>query len=185
MNRMTTPTGRCRFSGPAAADRFWLQQQHLNGTIADRMLEYQQTMDIAATPQRVWEALIRPADVVQYHLCPLAIIELRPAGRIVYGSDAQPLISGTIIDVVPGRSLVHSFSFDPETHEGTAFEGKSRVDYTITAVANGCRLILTHDQFGSDNQSFINISNGWPMILDRLKTFLETEHPEIPAVQNS
>ena len=51
-------------------------------------------------------------------------------------------------------------------------EGTSRVTYEITPVGDSCQLVLTHDQLreGCHEEVF----GGWPMILSRLKTWLET-----------
>jgi hypothetical protein len=40
-----------------------------------------------------------------------------------------------------------------------------------------CVLYLTHSGFQSKNQTFTDITGGWPVILSSLKTLLETGKP--------
>lgn len=135
---------------------------------------FRQTMFIAAPAARVWGALVTPNEVVQYHLCPLQALEPRVAGRIVYGTDGRPLITGSIIEFAPERRLVHTFQFDDTTVKGDA---ESRVTYAITPMGTMCQLTLTHEGFDSDNQTYANVAEGWPTILSGLKTLVETGKP--------
>lgn len=36
------------------------------------------------------------------------------------------------------------------------------------------KLTVTHDGFASDSKVFASISNGWPLVLSNLKSYLET-----------
>jgi uncharacterized protein YndB with AHSA1/START domain len=138
---------------------------------------YQQTVFIAAPALRAWAALIAPSDVAQYHLCPLETIELRPGGRIVYGSGGQPFITGVITEVVPERRLTHTFRFTADTHPNVEQDAESRVTYALVPMGEMCQLTLTHDGFGSDDRTLANVTGGWPTILSGLKTLLETGKP--------
>jgi uncharacterized protein YndB with AHSA1/START domain len=139
--------------------------------------EFRQTLFIAAPADRVWAAIVTPADVKQYYLCPLETIELKSGGRIVYGSDGQTLISGTVLQATPGYRLVHTFRFAPDTHASTDKDAESRVTYAIKPMGAICELTLTHDEFGSDNRTYANVTGGWPSILSGLKTYVETGKP--------
>jgi len=135
---------------------------------------FRQTLFIATPAARVWNALITPAEVARYHLCPLQRLDLRPGGEIIYGVGDQRFIFGTVTNVVPERQLTHTFRFDAATHDGTHADAESRVSYTIVPMGAMCQLTLTHDQFGSDDQTYANITGGWPSILSGLKTWVET-----------
>lgn len=87
----------------------------------------------------------------------------------------QSLISGKILQSVPGEVLQHSFRFDSETHRGVSKDG-SRVTYRITTNRDETTLTLTHDQFGDDMQTYENVKYGWPIILQGLKHRLEQGH---------
>ena len=50
----------------------------------------------------------------------------------------------------------------------------SRVTYEIKAMGEMCELTLTHDQFGGETPTYRDVCGGWPVILNGLKTLLET-----------
>ena len=136
------------------------------------------TLFIAAPAARVWSAIITPADVVKYHLCPLASVDLRVGGSLVYGIDGQAFITGAIIESIPGQRLVHTFRFTPDTHGQVSATHESHVAYAIKPMGAMCQLTLTHDRFDpADVQSHANATGGWPTILSGLKTWLETGRP--------
>jgi len=145
-------------------------------------LVFQQKVMINAPASRIWRAITTPAEVAAYYLCPLETIELRSGGRIIYASGETRFISGTVMEVVPERRLVHTFRFDVATHKGIENDAESRVTYAIEPTETGCELALTHDDFGSDNQTHINVSGGWPMILGGLKRYLENEPATKPHI---
>ena len=129
------------------------------------------TLFIAKPAQEVWNALTENKTIDQYHLAPLHTLELKEGGRISYGADAE-MITGTILELRPPENLVHTFRFagseDPET----------RVSYRIEAVGEGmCSLEISHTGFRAEDQSFADVTGGWPVIASSLKTLLETGHP--------
>src|SRR5690606_21193287 len=88
-------------------------------------------------------------------------------GRISYGGDAE-LISGTITEFDAPKTLVHTFGFsgsnDPET----------RVAYEIKPIGDlMCSLTISHTGFQAEDQTFADITGGWPVIASSLKTLLE------------
>lgn len=135
-------------------------------------ISFTRTVETCATPSQVWQGLIDPAKVAAYHLAPLKEIELREGGRIVYGTEDADLIVGQITRLEPNRRLEHTFRF--QLHEvGIEEEPETLVSYLIEENPNGSTLTLTHSGFPGENQTFANISGGWPHILDGLKAFLE------------
>ena len=128
---------------------------------------------LAASPAAIWQALIDPAQVVEYHLAPLTVLDLRSGGEITYGTEEGAMITGQILDFVPGQQLVHTFRFSAAL-EGTGNDPETTVSYLIEADADGAILTLTHTGFPKQNQTYVNISGGWPHILDALKAFVET-----------
>ncbi|HWL53015.1 MAG TPA: SRPBCC domain-containing protein [Chthoniobacteraceae bacterium] len=135
-------------------------------------LEFTAIRSIAATPAEVWQAITDPAQVSQYHLAPLRTMELHPGGKVRYGTDEQEMISGKVLEVVPERKLVHTFRFAP-TLEGTRDDPESTVSYHLEAGDGETRLLLVHSGFPEENQTYANISGGWPHLLDALKAFVE------------
>jgi len=104
----------------------------------------------------------------QFYMAPVHTLELKKGGKISYGSEAE-VITGTISVLEAPKTLVHSFKFagsdDPET----------LVAYEIEAIGElMCSLTISHTGFRAEDQTFANITGGWPVIASSLKTLLET-----------
>jgi uncharacterized protein YndB with AHSA1/START domain len=132
--------------------------------------EFHYTIFIATPATDVWRALTEKKMMDRYHMVPVHSLELRKGGKISYGGDAE-LILGHIIEFNPPKTLVHTFKFagsdDPET----------RVAYEITPAGNSmCSLKISHTGFQAEDQTFADITGGWPAIASSLKTLLETGH---------
>lgn len=135
--------------------------------------DFTKTVEIKASPAAVWDAIVNPATVGKYHLAPLKAIELHAGGRIVYGTANEDLISGMVAELEEGVLLRHTFYFRPASHAGTGSDPETMVRYEIAEVPGGVRLTLTHSGFVEENQTYANISGGWPFILDGLKEVVE------------
>jgi uncharacterized protein YndB with AHSA1/START domain len=83
---------------------------------------------------------------------------------------AGVLIAGENLEIDPPRRLVQSYRV--VWGEDIVAEGTSRVTWEIEPVGDSCRLTVTHDQLREDADA--HLYGGWPMILSRLKTWLET-----------
>ncbi|MEM6280034.1 MAG: SRPBCC domain-containing protein [Verrucomicrobiota bacterium] len=126
-------------------------------------------------PEFVWNALVQPEIVADYHFAPLLEIDLREGGAIRYGSEDAVLISGRILEFISGNSLSHTFQFGTESHSGTETDEETIVAYELEAESEGTLLRLTHSGFASENQTYANVIGGWPHILANMRQLLETE----------
>ena len=129
---------------------------------------FERVIFIGVPAAKVWSAITKPEIVNQYYLAPLAKLELKAGGKIYYGSEAEHLIEGEVLEVVDGLKLVHSFKFPQSTDPTT------RVTYEIQPMGEMCALTLRHDQFPTANQTYSDVNGGWDVILSSLKTLLET-----------
>lgn len=130
--------------------------------------EFHYTILIAKPAAKVWSALTEKKTIDQYYMAPLHALELKKGGRISYGGETE-LIIGTITELEAPKSLVHTFKFagseDPET----------RVAYEIKPIGDAmCSLTISHTGFQAEDQTFADITGGWPVIASSLKTVLET-----------
>jgi len=130
--------------------------------------EFHYTIFIAKPATDVWGALTEKKTVAQYYLAPLHTLELKKGGKISYGGETE-LIVGQILEIDPPKTLVHTFKFagseDPET----------RVAYEIKPIGDAmCSLTISHTGFEKQDQTFADITGGWPVIASSLKTVLET-----------
>ncbi|MES2660266.1 MAG: SRPBCC domain-containing protein [Verrucomicrobiota bacterium] len=135
-------------------------------------LVFEYTIFIANPSKDVWNALIQKELVDRYFLAPLVTLELEKGGKIAYGTMDSELISGTITEIDEPQKLAHTFHFAGSGDPDTA------VCYEIEAIGDWmCALHLTHSGFIGENQTYVNISGGWPVIASSLKTLLETGKP--------
>ena len=136
-------------------------------------LEYKERVEISAPPKNVWKAITDPSIASEYYLAPLKTIELRVHGRIIYGTDDYDMIAGKVIEIIPYKLLSHTFMFDTPSHRGPKVDAETIVTYDITEKDGGSVLTLTHTGFEERNQTYANITGGWPMILNHMKVLLE------------
>lgn len=130
--------------------------------------EFHYTIYIAKPAKDVWSALTEKKTIDQYYMAPVHTLELKKGGRISYGADAE-IITGTITELEAPKKLVHTFKFS------TSDEPETRVAYEIKPIGDlMCSLTISHTGFEAEDQSFADISGGWPVIVSSLKTFLET-----------
>lgn len=135
-------------------------------------VEFRYTVFIGKPPKDVWNALTRKELVDRYYLAPLATLELKKGGKIVYGTKDSELISGTITEMSEPKKLVHTFNFTGSKDQDTT------VTYDIEAIGDSmCALHLTHSGFTAGSQAYADITGGWPVIASSLKTLLETGKP--------
>jgi uncharacterized protein YndB with AHSA1/START domain len=149
------------------------------------------TSYIAATPERVWAALTDPAFTRRYWNLEF-ITDWQPGSPMVW------INNGVRIEHPDQKVLVaepctrlsytwHTFSAELAEHFGwgrdfsdsMAAEPRSTVTFTIEAVDEGCRLTVLHEGFAPGGSVLSSISGGWPIVVSRLKTMLETD--EVPA----
>jgi len=128
---------------------------------------------IAATQQRIWDAIVRPEFTRQYwghenlsDWKPGSRWEHRPAE----GGPAK--LVGQVIESLPPRRLVITWADPSDTGADP-----SRVTFELEPIEDMVKLTVTHDRLvpGSDMQR--GIENGWPRVLSSLKSFLETGKP--------
>jgi uncharacterized protein YndB with AHSA1/START domain len=134
----------------------------------DKGPTFSRKLFIGADAATVWDALVNPDVVKRYHHAPLGGIELKKDGEIWYGTAEKKVLTGKILEVEVGKKLSHTFQFAHRKDE------PSRLTYEIEAMDAMCSLSLTHDQFGSETETYKDISTGWDAVLSNLKTLLET-----------
>jgi uncharacterized protein YndB with AHSA1/START domain len=127
---------------------------------------------IKTTPERLWEAITSSEMRQKYNFGMGVRSDWSPgSGYAMVHPDAPGILSeGENLEVEPPRKLVQSFR--ALWGDDVKSEGTSRLTWEIEAIADSCRLTLTHDQLPESANSALY--GGWPMILSGLKTLLET-----------
>ena len=126
------------------------------------------TIYIRGTIDQVWQALTDPKQVSRYYMCSAMTIGHAVGEPMTYGNRGKILIEGTVTDYQPGKALGHTFHFTGRPDAAT------QVRYNLDSDGPLVALTLTHEGFNEENQTFADISGGWPYILSNLKTWVET-----------
>lgn len=168
-----------RFAAPWAQSMIDLKNDiERKETMSTEKPKHIYTTIIQTDAETLWNALINPEVTQQYFFGLTVQMSLKEGSEISYVNDeGKEQIEGKIIESIPNKKLVHSFLGYCDGEK--ADEPPSRVTYEIEDMGNACKLILTHDQFEISSQEYINVGNGWPLVLSGLKTLLETGEPLI------
>ena len=128
---------------------------------------------IKASIEQVWNALLDPA-LTQRYFHGTAFESAPVAGqpyRMMF--DGQPAIDGEIEELEAPHRLVQTWHYLPDT--AMAAEPPSRVEWTLAVAGEGLtRLDLAHGELARSPVTWAFVAEGWPWILDGLKTVLET-----------
>ncbi len=99
-------------------------------------------------------------------------VELRPGGAMTWsgpGKDGKPMryVTGEVLRVEPPKLLEYKFGMG---------DGKvmSRVKVELTPETEAVKVVVTNDGWEEDDPAYAQNADGWPRILSRLKTLLET-----------
>jgi uncharacterized protein YndB with AHSA1/START domain len=137
--------------------------------------EFTRSIYIGAPAEEVWEWLVEPEKMREYALSHV-VKRPRAAGEpIEYAGKlaGHVVIAGTILELVEGRRLVHTFQFQFEP-----LEEPSRVSFELLRYGDRmCCLQLRHDQLDPESQTYSGISTSWEVFLSSLKTIAETGNP--------
>ena len=137
------------------------------------------TIYIAATPEKVWQALTSAEFSRQYFFGNSVEIDLRVGGAfIVRTPDGALHISGEVFECDPPKKLTFTFNVNwPALVEKL---GPTLVTYEIEPVGEVVKLTLlqSHDR-PIDDDILSGGRQGWPAILSSLKSVLETGHAPV------
>jgi uncharacterized protein YndB with AHSA1/START domain len=128
---------------------------------------------IGAQTDRVWEALTTKALSDDWFPYPLVTAELKPGGRIVYGSASDPAVTMDVLRVQPKRLLEVRLRI----HQGppaTAAEPPTRLLFELRSWGPSTSLRLVQDEMAEAPKTAAGAGPIWDANLSRLKTRLET-----------
>lgn len=125
-----------------------------------------------APMEKVWEGFVgAEANRIIFGGAELEV-ELKPGGPMNWvgtGPDGvrTAFVRGEVLDAEPPRRLQYSFSMG-------APGDVSRVTVELVAESEATKVSVIHDQFAEGDTAYGYCADGWPRILSRLKTLLET-----------
>ena len=137
-------------------------------------LRLERTYD--ASPERVFDASIRPDAVAQWfapsaeYATVVTALDARPGGRyrveMRAPSGTVHVVTGVYRELAPPTTLVMTWEWEDED-----VFGHTLVTVQLTPLGSGTRLVLLHEQFPSD-AARTKHEKGWTGCLERLGPFL-------------
>jgi uncharacterized protein YndB with AHSA1/START domain len=131
---------------------------------------------IAATPEKVWKALL-DGEMTRQYWGRENVSDWKPGSKWEHRrfDDARTVdLVGKVVEFVPPRRLVLTRA-DPADAADVAKHTRVAID--VETVGDMVRLTVTHDEFKPGSDMLRKIANGWPRVLSSLKSFLETGRP--------
>ncbi len=153
-------------------------------TVAPNLDAVVAEIDIAAPPQRVFQALTDEAQLMRWFSgdasCPVKFWKFDPrkGGKYHYHTgEAEHAVNGVtefdcqgeILDFDPPRLL--AYTWVGNWHDDKSL--KTIVRYDLTATPTGTHIKVTHSGLATEEVCRNDYANGWPGVLSNLKTFLE------------
>ena len=128
---------------------------------------------IGSTPEALWSALVDPETTRQFwdHE---NVSEWKPGSTWEHrrGDEGGTVdVAGTIIESEPPWRLAMTWVLPSDASH------PSRVKFEIAPILGVVRLTVIHEDLEAESSTLEDISKGWPMVLSRMKTFLETGKP--------
>jgi uncharacterized protein YndB with AHSA1/START domain len=127
---------------------------------------------IASTPEKVFDALTSKEATGKYWFGNAATSDWKVGSPIQFHRDGMLVLQGRILENDPPSRLSYTFQAMHEPYNGK--EPPSRVVFELEQQKDQVKLVVTHDDFPEGTQIFSAISNGWPLVLSSLKSYVET-----------
>jgi uncharacterized protein YndB with AHSA1/START domain len=132
---------------------------------------------VAATPEKVWQALIDPTFTAQYFFGRTIEIESKAGGSFVMRMpDGRVDVKGEVIEWSPPRRLATTWTIDWNADMRQL--PPCLVSYDIEQAGDSVRLTVTESYSWDVPKALLSGGRaGWPAILSSLKSVLETGKP--------
>ena len=127
---------------------------------------------IASTPEKVFKALTDTDATAKYWFGNAVTSDWKVGSPVTFHREGKLIVRGEVLENDAPRRLSYTFQSMHEPHNGA--EKPSRVVMDLEQQCDQVKLTVTHDDFAPDSKVFASISNGWPLVLSSLKSYLET-----------
>ena len=130
------------------------------------------TYYIAAPLEAVWNGFVSKETNQTIFMGADFEIDLKPGGAMTWsgpGKDGKPVryVTGEVLRAERPKLLEYKFGMG----DGAVM---SRVKVELTPETEAVKVVVTNDQWQDDDPAYAQNADGWPRILSRLKTLLET-----------
>jgi uncharacterized protein YndB with AHSA1/START domain len=127
---------------------------------------------IAAPPDKVWEGFVSPESNRIIFAGAELEVDLKPGGPMNWVGTAADgkrttYVRGEVLESEPPKVLRYTFALGSSSQI-------SRVTIELVPESEATKISVTHDQWTEDDAAYVSCADGWPRILSRLKTLIET-----------
>jgi uncharacterized protein YndB with AHSA1/START domain len=133
---------------------------------------------IRATPEQVWDAIIKPEYTTKYFYGSVIDSTLEPGSAYLCktADGSMTMADGVVIEAEAPKTFRHTWR--TLWDEAAAKEAPSRISWTVEPQEDGTtKLTLVHDELDNSPATAASVAGGWPYVLSGLKTLLETGAP--------
>jgi uncharacterized protein YndB with AHSA1/START domain len=130
------------------------------------------TYYIAAPIDEVWDGFVSKEANRTIFMGADFEVELKPGGSMTWsgpGKDGKPMryVTGRVIKAEAPNLLEYKFGMGMG-------ESMSNVRIELTPESEAVKVVVINDGWADDDPAYAQNADGWPRILSRLKTLLET-----------
>ncbi|MGD0939188.1 MAG: SRPBCC domain-containing protein [Terracidiphilus sp.] len=127
---------------------------------------------IAADLEKVWEGFVSQESNRIIFMGADFEVDLKPGGSMKWsgpGPDGKPVtyVQGEILQIESPKLLQYTFFMGQS-------DKKSRATVELVPESEATKVTVTHDLWAADDPAYTACADGWPRILSRLKTLIET-----------
>lgn len=130
------------------------------------------TFYIAAKPENVWDGFLsRESNRIIFSGAEFEA-DLKPGGNLAWvgpGPDGKPVsyVRGNVLRIEAPKLFSYSFAMGQN-------DKMSRVTLELVPETEATQVKVTHDEWAEGDSTYAACADGWPRILSRLKTLIET-----------
>jgi uncharacterized protein YndB with AHSA1/START domain len=130
------------------------------------------TYYIAAPVEKVWDGFVSKDANQQIFMGADFEVDLKPGGAMTWSGPGRDgnrtrYVTGEVLRVEPLKLLEYKFG----PGDGAVM---SRVKVELTPETEAVKVVVTNDEWQGGDPAYVQNAEGWPRILSRLKTLLET-----------
>lgn len=127
---------------------------------------------IAGPPEKVWEGFVSPESNRTIFGGAELEADWKPGGSMAWvgpGPDGKPMkyVHGEVLRFEPPKVLQYTFAMGQN-------DKHSRVTVELVPETEATKVTVTHDEWAEDDATRAACADGWPRILSRMKTLIET-----------
>ena len=130
------------------------------------------TYYIAAPVEKVWDGLVSKEANKTIFMGADFELDPKAGGAMSWsglGKDGKPMryVTGEVLRIEPPTLFEYKFGMG----DGAVM---SKVKVELTPETEAVKVVVTNDEWVADDPAYAQNADGWPRILSRLKTLLET-----------